>query len=100
MRSGRDDTEGSGKASGGAMRHIGSAMALGTNLAAGMALFTFIGYWIDGKRGGGIFWTVCGMFMGLLYGAYEVWKVIRFMSEDSGGRRDESGPSGGKQGRE
>jgi F0F1-type ATP synthase assembly protein I len=56
------------------------AIALGSNLAVGMALFTFIGYYVDRKRGGGIFWTMCGMGLGFVYGAYEVWKVIKMLS--------------------
>ena len=53
------------------------AIHLGLNFAVGMALFTYIGYKIDLKRGGGAGFTLTGMFMGLIYGAYEVWKLIR-----------------------
>jgi len=45
-------------------------------MAAGMAFFTFIGYQID-KRKGGQTWTLVGMFLGLFYCGYEVWKLIR-----------------------
>jgi len=62
---------------------VGQALSLGTNLAAGMVIFSFIGYWIDRKTGGGVFWTICGMFLGLVYGGYEVWKVIRALNEES-----------------
>lgn len=60
----------------------GEAISLGTNLAAGMAVFTFLGYYVDHKRGGGVACTLAGMGLGLLYGAYEVWKVVRLL--DSG----------------
>ena len=58
----------------------GQASALGTNLVVGMGLFTFIGYYIDRKHGGGIFWTLVGMFLGLIYGAYEFWIVVRMLN--------------------
>jgi len=61
------------------------AISLGTNLAAGMAVFCLMGYWIDKWRGGtgtgG--WMFAGMFMGLAYGAYEVWKVVRMIDTNS-----------------
>ena len=59
---------------------LAQALSLGMNFAAGMAFFTFIGYWIDRKRGGGLAFTVGGMFMGLLYGAYEAWKGVRLLN--------------------
>jgi hypothetical protein len=52
-------------------------MALGLDLAIGMAVFTAAGYYMDRRRGGGGAWTLCGMVLGLLYGAYEVWRVAR-----------------------
>jgi len=60
-----------------------AALALGTQLLAGMLVFTGIGWWIDRRRGGGVAATVCGMFLGLAYGAYEVWKVVRQIDEDT-----------------
>ena len=54
----------------------GAALALGTNMIAGMALFTFLGYKLDCRFGGGRTWTLAGMFLGLAYGGYEVWKLI------------------------
>lgn len=55
----------------------GTAIMLGLNMAVGVVVFTLAGYWVDQKRGGGKAWTLCGIFMGLFYGAYEVWKVVR-----------------------
>ncbi len=61
---------------------LGRALMLGMNFAVGMAVFSFLGYYIDQKRGeGAIFFTVCGIFFGLAYGAYEVWIVIRMLNE-------------------
>lgn len=73
----------------------GSAIALGTNMVAGIALFTFLGYKLDQLKGGeGRGGTLAGMFMGLFYGGYEVWKLVRQLqsmseetdSEDPGDR--------------
>jgi F0F1-type ATP synthase assembly protein I len=58
----------------------GTAISLGLNMAVGVVVFTLAGYWVDQKRGGGKAWTLCGIFVGLLYGAYEVWKVVREIS--------------------
>jgi len=53
-----------------------SAFSLGFNLAAGMAIFSYGGYLID-KKTGGDNWILVGMFLGLLYGAYEIWKLVK-----------------------
>lgn len=53
------------------------AVNLGLNFAVGMGLFSYIGYRIDQKRGGGGIFTLAGMFLGLVYGGYEVWKLLR-----------------------
>lgn len=53
------------------------ALSLGYTMTAGMLVFAGLGYWIDQKRGSDYFWTVCGMFMGLIYSGYEVWKLVR-----------------------
>ena len=67
----------------------GSAFALGTNMIAGMALFTFLGYKLDGWFGGGRMWTLGGMFLGLAYGGYEVWKLI--VQLQAAAKRNEDG---------
>jgi hypothetical protein len=67
---------------------FGQALALGTNMAAGMAIFTGLGYWLDHRRGDGIGWTLAGMFLGLTYGLYELWKAALAINQATGdGRR-------------
>ena len=51
------------------------AANFGLNFAVGMAIFSFVGYKIDQKRGDGSAFTLIGMFLGLIYGGYEVWKL-------------------------
>lgn len=60
---------------------LSQALTLGTTFAVGMAVFSFIGFKIDQKRGGGILFTLIGMIFGLAFGAYETWKVITFMNQ-------------------
>ena len=48
-----------------------------------MAFFAFLGYTIDEKRGGGgQGFTLGGIFMGFLYGGYELWKAVKQIQED------------------
>ena len=66
----------------GERNEMGRALMLGMNFAVGMAVFSFLGYFIDQKRGdGAILFTVAGIVAGLTYGAYEVWIVIRMLNE-------------------
>jgi len=68
----------------GERNELGRAVMLGMNFAVGMALFSFLGYYIDQRRGdGAIFFTACGILVGLGYGAYEVWIVIRMLNEQA-----------------
>ena len=60
---------------------IGAAIGFGTTFAVGVAVFTGIGWWIDEKRGGETQWfTLGGIFAGLLFGAYELWKLLRILN--------------------
>ena len=63
-----------------------SAMSLGITMAVGMAFFAYIGYILDQKTGGGQLWTLAGIFLGLFYCGYEVWKLIK--------KTNKSGPPG------
>lgn len=69
----------------------GTAIMLGLNMAVGVVVFTLAGYWLDQKRGGGKAWTLCGIFMGLFYGAYEVWKVVRELNRKGIERKGSDG---------
>ncbi len=58
-----------------------AALNLGLQWAAGMALCAGAGYHIDRKRGGGSAFTLAGILLGLVYGTYELWKVVRAFNE-------------------
>ena len=53
-----------------------------------MGLFSFGGYKLDQKRGDGNLFTLLGMFLGLIYGGYEVWKLVRVQNEDDASSGD------------
>lgn len=69
------------------------ALGLGSQLLAGMVIFTWLGWWVDGKRGGGSAWTLTGIFLGLLYGGYEVWKLVRVLNREAA---ESAKPKGGR----
>jgi len=77
---------------------LGQAIMLGTNVAAGMILFTLLGFYLDYKRGAGRFWTVAGAMMGLAYAAYEFWSTLRLLTASDSGK-PETGPGGPPEGR-
>jgi len=59
-----------------------AAISLGTNMVVGMTVFTFLGSIIDEKLAGeSQVFTLVGIFLGLFYCGYEVWKLIRQNSE-------------------
>ncbi len=62
-------------------RILSIGLSLGIQLAVGMVVFAGLGYWIDKKRGGGNAFTLIGIFLGMFYGGYEVWKLIRVLQE-------------------
>lgn len=68
-----------------ARAELSRALNLGLNCAAGMAVFSFAGYWLDQRRGGEgrQLCTLIGMVLGLAYGAYEVWKVVRDLNRQA-----------------
>jgi F0F1-type ATP synthase assembly protein I len=75
---------------------LSQAVMLGLNFAVGMAVCTFVGYSVDRWRGGGIFFTACGMAMGLAYGGYHVWRVVRVLKAQSEAlRRSRAGTEAG-----
>jgi len=54
-----------------------SSTSFGLNLAVGMVFFTLIGLYVDNEMGSGFLGLLCGIFLGLLYCTYEIWKLIK-----------------------
>ena len=46
-----------------------------------MAILTYLGYLLDEKWGGSV-WTFTGMFLGLFYCGYEIWKLVKKSNEE------------------
>ena len=61
----------------------GRYFSIGLNLIAGMLICAGIGYYIDQKRPGGYFFTLIGIFLGLVYSGYELWKLIQELNTES-----------------
>lgn len=60
-----------------------AAMTFGTQFAVAMLVFAGGGWWLDRKRGGGVALTLCGVFLALVYGGYEVWKIVRALQRET-----------------
>lgn len=58
-----------------------SALGFGTSFAVGMALFGLGGHWLDQKFDREPLLTLIGIGMGLLYGAWELWKLVTATNE-------------------
>ncbi len=54
-----------------------SATTLGITMAVGVGVFTYLGYRIGKKLGKEEAGTLIGIFVGLFYCGYEVWKLIK-----------------------
>lgn len=68
-------------------------MGLGTQMAAGVFVFTALGWWIDRRLGrGGQAFTLAGILLGFVYCGYELWKVIRRIQAEDEARRKDKGP--------
>jgi F0F1-type ATP synthase assembly protein I len=67
---------------------------LGTNIAAGMILFTLLGLYLDHKRGTSPFWTVGGVLMGFSYAAYEFWTTLRLLRSQDQKKTEKAGLDG------
>ena len=72
-------------------RRTSPALSLGTNLAAGILGCTLLGVWLDHRFGTGERYTLGGVALGFLYGAYEVWKVVRHMQQEDESTNAENG---------
>ena len=97
MKPAKNESGGKSDRDGAGGLHVGQALLLGTNLAIGMAVFTFGGYWIGSICGGGVFWTLGGMLLGFAFSVYEVWKVVSALNKElnEGESSDSAGTAAG-----
>lgn len=57
-------------------RRLNPAIGFGTSFAVGMVIFALGGHWLDVKFGHESLFTLLGIFLGLIYGGWELWKLI------------------------
>lgn len=58
-------------------RRLSQIGVLGWIFVTPMLLSIFLGRWIDGKMGSGIFWTAPLLFVGLMLGCWSSWKWMQ-----------------------
>jgi hypothetical protein len=61
--------------------YLKNAISFGANFAAGIGVFCFIGYKVGKKTGHQTLFTLLGFFLGMAYGGYELWKIVRRLNQ-------------------
>lgn len=59
-----------------------SLLTLGTELTIPIVVFALLGYWVDTEWDSKPTWMVTGLFVGLIVGAYNFWKIIRKLTKN------------------
>lgn len=73
---------------------VGDAGLLGLQIAVGMALPVLLGYYLDGRCGHGIVWTLVGAAVGAVHTGYQIWKTARnIQQKDNSTPRDPDHPT-------
>ncbi len=64
-------------------RFVGGALGFGSSFAVGMALFSLGGHWLDVKYDKEPVFTLIGVFLGFIYGGWELWKLVAATNQAS-----------------
>jgi hypothetical protein len=67
----------------GARKKVNPAVGFGSSFAGGMAVFGLGGHWLDVKTGKDPLFTLLGIGLGLLYGAWELWKLVTISNQQA-----------------
>lgn len=59
-----------------------SLLTLGTELTIPIVVFALLGYWVDTEYSSQPTGMITGLFVGLLVGAYNFWKIIRKLTKN------------------
>lgn len=59
-----------------------SLLSLGTELTIPIVVFMLLGYWVDTEYNSQPAWMIVGLFVGLLVGVYNFWKIIRKLNQN------------------
>jgi F0F1-type ATP synthase assembly protein I len=57
-------------------RKANGALGFGTSFAAGMAVFSLGGHWLDVKFDKEPLFTLAGVSLGFVFGGWELWKLV------------------------
>lgn len=72
-------------------RRLSPAIGFGSSFAAGMLVFSLGGRWLDSKYEREPLFTLIGIGLGLLYGGWELWKLIAISNQQSKNTGSEEG---------
>lgn len=64
-----------------AKKRASPAIGFGSSFAGGMAVFGLGGHWLDSKTGHEHLFTLIGIGLGLVYGVWEMWKLITISNQ-------------------
>jgi len=73
-------------------RRFGPALTFAYTFAGGIVFCTLGGVWLDRKFDSLPIFTISGIFLGLAYGFYELWKIVRWMERRESEDNDDSKP--------
>lgn len=59
-----------------------SVLSLGIELTIPIVVFALLGYWVDTEYNSQPTWMVVGLFVGLIVGSYNFWKIIRKLTKN------------------
>ncbi len=59
----------------------GRLIMAGSNFAAGVAVLSFVGHWIDKKTGHEVLFAALGGILGVIWGVYELLKLAFFLNK-------------------
>ncbi|MDA3874470.1 MAG: AtpZ/AtpI family protein [Kiritimatiellae bacterium] len=70
-------------------RGMSPAILLGSSFAIVMGIFAWLGHQWDEKTGNAPWGVLAGVALGFAYGAYEVWKLVKFSDQAAQNREGE-----------
>ncbi len=75
-------------------RGMSPAILLGSSFAIVMGIFAWLGHRWDEKTGNAPWGVLVGVALGFAYGAYEVWKLVKFSDQAAKSNESKKNESG------
>lgn len=57
------------------------AANVGMSIAGPIVVLGGLGFYMDHRHGGGVRFTLAGLFLGLISSGYELWKLVRTLDQ-------------------